>query len=127
MTPEVFAPGIISTSDDEGCIGCLNDGKLLVFNRLKRGDTNWTYIPTYQMESKDGKWTKPYPIPFQKEYNDDNFTVTPDGKTLYFQSKRPIDKSDTLTQYSYIWKVTRLYCRSHKSTVWLGNNYLLFS
>ena len=107
MTPKVFAPSIISTNDDEGCSGFLNDGKLFIFNRSAHGDTNWTYIPIYQMEMKDGKWTKPYPVPFQKGHNDDNFTVAPDGKTIYFQSDRSIDGSGQSTRHSFIWKVTK--------------------
>jgi len=105
--PDIFVPGIISTENSEGCIGFSNDGKVLVFNRLEREDTNWTYIPIYVMELKDGKWTNPIPVPFQKQQNDDNFTVAPNGKTLYFQSNRSTDHSKEPSQYSNIWKVIK--------------------
>ncbi len=106
LKPEVFAPGVISTDDDEGCSGFLNNGQAFVFNRVPHGDTTWTYIPIYLTELKDGYWADPVPVSFQQGQNDDNFTVAPDGKTLYFQSMRPKDGS-TEPEYTSLWKVIK--------------------
>jgi hypothetical protein len=37
LTPEVFAPGIISTDAGEGCSGFMLDGKLFLFRRRSAG------------------------------------------------------------------------------------------
>ena len=37
MTPEIFAPGIISTNNHEGCSGFTKDGKLFIFSRYRYG------------------------------------------------------------------------------------------
>ncbi len=110
MTPEMFAPGIVTTNEYEGTSGFLNGGTVFVFNRLThqvRENTDWTYIPIFEMILKDGKWTKPDTVQFQNEHRDDNFTVAPDGNTLYFQSNRSVDGTGNLSEYSNIWKTIR--------------------
>ncbi|MEJ2628050.1 MAG: hypothetical protein P8078_05805, partial [bacterium] len=107
LTPMRFAPGIITTNGYEGCSGFISNGTVFVFNRSAHSDSNLTYIPIYNMELKNGKWTKPYPSNFQNKHNDDNFTVAPDGQTLYFQSNRSIDGLGGLSQYSNIWKTIK--------------------
>lgn len=59
MTPEIFAPGIISTSDGEGCHGFMKNGEMFIFKRTPP-DVDWRYQPVSIMELKDAKWTKPY-------------------------------------------------------------------
>lgn len=92
MTPEVFAPGIISTSDhDELCSGFMNNGTLFIFSRMVL-DSDWRNKPTFVMELKNGKWTKPVNAAFQNLYPY-NFTVAPDDKTLWFTSNHAHDGS----------------------------------
>jgi hypothetical protein len=104
MTPEIFAPGIISTdSYSEGCGVFSLDAKSFLFNRFFKGKP-YTISLT---EIKDGKWTKPSPAPFNSEYNDWDYNFAPDGKTLYFTSKRPVSEGGKPAQHSNIW-VTQL-------------------
>jgi hypothetical protein len=104
MTPEIFAPGVISTdSNDEFCSVFSPDAKMFLFNRLFEGMP----LTISLTEMKDGKWTKPSPAPFNSEYNDWDYNIAPDGKTLYFTSKRPVSEGARPSKYGNIW-VTRL-------------------
>ncbi|MGD8536784.1 MAG: hypothetical protein PVF66_13125, partial [Candidatus Aminicenantes bacterium] len=105
MTPEVFAPGIISTgSQGEGCSAFTLDGKIFCFNRRTPSEEHKTI---YLTEIEEGKWTKPVPAPFNSEYPDWDFHFAPDSQTFLFTSKRPVKQNDPPSQYSNIW-VTKL-------------------
>jgi len=91
-TPQVFAPGIVSTDAHEFSCSFTPDGKEFYFTRSESMQS-----PTLIMFSKyiDGIWTPPSPAPF----NDTSGArsggmsfepvVTPDGRRLYFSSDRP--------------------------------------
>jgi len=103
MTPEIFAPGIVSTDHNEGCSGFINDGKLFIFRRTFSRNSDAIYIT----ELKDGTWTKPYPAPFKSKVYDGDFTFAPDNKTLYFTSRRSPDNLEQSSPDSNIWVVTK--------------------
>ena len=87
-TPEIFAPGIISTKKYGESGGAFNkDGCIFLFNRRNTSEEHKTI---YFTELKNGIWTKPAPVSFNSKFNDWSFNFGPDGKTLYFSSKRPI-------------------------------------
>jgi len=102
-SPRIFAPGIISTKKSEGCSGFSLDGKWFVFKRFSK-----TPPDIYEMEEKNGQWTEPKTVPFQGEYRSGDFTLSPDGKTLYFASNRPLTKSGQSTGVNAnIWKIEK--------------------
>ncbi|UCC41396.1 MAG: MBL fold metallo-hydrolase [Candidatus Aminicenantes bacterium] len=105
MTPEVFAPEIISVDNFiESGSGFALDANMFVFQR---------YFPDvpistiYTTELKDGRWTTPSPAPFNSEYDDWDFTVAPDGRTIYFTSMRPVSEGTEQSKHSNIW-MTRI-------------------
>jgi Tol biopolymer transport system component len=100
VIPKVFAPGIVSTEANEGCSGFLNDATLYVFKRTY-SDTNRRDI--FMTEMKNGGWTQPIPAPFDSRFSDGDFTVAPDGKTLYFTSRRSLRGEDKESDSSNIW------------------------
>ena len=97
MIPEIFAPGVISTDVNEGCSGFLRNGTLFVF-RQSRSDTDKREI--FITEMKNGAWTRPVAAPFDSI---GDFTVAPDGKTLYFTSRRSLYGKDGESESSNIW------------------------
>lgn len=104
MTPKTFASNIISTNEyDEGCSGFMKGGTLFIFSPIIPG-SDWKYKPTYFMQLQDTKWTKPAIVPFNN-LSPYNFTVAPDGKTLYFTSLRSVNNSSILLRKSNIWVV----------------------
>jgi hypothetical protein len=104
MTPKVFAPDIISTKEyHEGCSGFMKKGTLFIFSPIIP-ESDWKYKPTYFMQLRKGKWTQPEIVPFN-DLSPYNFTVAPDGYTLYFTSLRTADNSSILLKKSNIWNI----------------------
>lgn len=103
MIPEIFAPGIISTTASEGCSGFSLDGKLFIFRRVLSRRTEVLLISAL----KNDRWEEPYKAPFDSPFYEGDFTFAPDGKTLYFSSNRPLKEKERSTRYSNIWVVKR--------------------
>jgi hypothetical protein len=106
MTPEIFAPGIISTKKRE-----LNS----VFS--PKGDEFFFAIYTPKpinkctiMYSKqvNGIWIKPEVAPFSGKYIDVDMAFSPDGNKLYFCSTRPNQSGSIPTPKHDIWFCNRL-------------------
>jgi hypothetical protein len=101
MTPEVFAPGIVSTDDaPEGCICFSKDGRNVVFRRHFREKTE-----VFLSEQENGTWTQPQRAPFFiKQYSFGDFTFAPNELKLYFTSNRPLDEGEE-TRSGNLWVV----------------------
>jgi glyoxylase-like metal-dependent hydrolase (beta-lactamase superfamily II) len=81
LEPELFAPGIVSTSAGKEFSGCFSpDGKEFYFNR--EGKIMVSYL------EKEG-WTAPREAPFNSDHFDHEAHITADNKTMYFGSGRP--------------------------------------
>jgi Tol biopolymer transport system component len=82
---EVFMDGVISTEDGpEMNAGFSSDGREFYYCGLHKD--NWTIFVTRE---EDGRWTEPEPLPFTSDYTDRDFTISPDGRRIYFGSNRP--------------------------------------
>lgn len=84
MTPEVFAPGIVSTNRGEFNAAFSPNGKEFYFSVNLSGRETMKFM-TYQ----DNKWTSPQPAPFVCPQNDCDPIFSHDGQRLYFISTRP--------------------------------------
>jgi len=96
-TPEVFAPGFISTDAHEFSCCFSPDGNEFYFSRRHP-----VYNETVVMYTRlvDGAWTEPDVAPFiGKQFSFEPF-VTPDNKRLYFQAGKVSDGAlHMTTQY----------------------------
>jgi Tol biopolymer transport system component len=105
--PEIFAPGIISTDLDESCGSFSPDGQTFYF--VRRGA--YTTPPPISIicfsEFRDGKWTRPEVAPFSGIYLDGSPCFSPDGKRLYFGSKRPTESNPKDGDWN-IWFVDKI-------------------
>ncbi len=88
VTPELFAPGIVSTSALELNAAFTPDGNELYFTRLIDGRE--TVMTSRRV---DGTWTPPEVAGFSGTYSDVDPFISRDGRRLYFSSKRPLDGS----------------------------------
>jgi hypothetical protein len=97
MEPEIFAPGVVSTSAGEGCIVFSADGS------RRFG------IAQLMLEGEDapGGWRMfRVPPPFSRlDWYSGDFTLAPDGTSFYFSSTRPIDGGSTPREFSRNWIV----------------------
>ncbi len=93
ITPELFAPGFITTDIGETCPAFSPDGKRFVFMRYdaREWDSGIKRYVTLITELKKGRWTKPEPIPLNlnTDYLDWDHNFGPDSKSFYFTSRRP--------------------------------------
>jgi len=87
MTPEVFAPGFVSTPAHEFSCSFTPNGKEFYFARR---DPNLNYPVVMATKLLGGIWTKPEIVPFVEGGMSFEPIVTPDGKRLYFMSGKPI-------------------------------------
>lgn len=84
-TPEVFAPGIVSTSLDELNSVFSPDGLEFYFCVRNMGASS-----LFVMKCAKGVWSRPEPLPFAGPYNDIDVSLSPDGRQLFFCSNRPV-------------------------------------
>jgi hypothetical protein len=95
MVPQPFAPGIISTNEDEGSSGFALGGTAFLFQKFNGS------CHTFITRLEDGAWTAPELIPFwETMVHNGDFVFSSDDKTLLYQVKSETDGLLT----SDIWK-----------------------
>ncbi len=95
MTPEIFAPNLLSKALG---LSFTPDGNELYYTSRSR---------VMFMRRENNQWTKPQIAPFSGKYRDWDLNLSPDGKKLFFTSKRPGKKDGELPDHADIWVVSR--------------------
>ncbi len=105
-TPELFAPGFVSTGMYERDIAMTPDGKELYFTVTTTGFSYAAIVVTREI---DGRWTKPEIAPFSGHPGEKDIEpcISPDGMRFFFHSTRPV-KSQSETAGEDIWVMDRL-------------------
>jgi len=104
-TPKIFGKGIISTKDNiEFGITISSDGKELFFTRRSKG-TNQNR--NYHMIYSDSKWSMPQIAPFSYGSRASEPNFTPDGQTLFFNSRRPLPPGIVTNHEMNVWMVQK--------------------
>ncbi|UCH10963.1 MAG: PD40 domain-containing protein [Fidelibacterota bacterium] len=107
LTPEVFAPGIISMAGRyEGGATFSQDGQLFIYKRFYREKPDPEEI--WLSELQDGRWTPPFRPSFDGEYGDWDFHFAPFGRRFYFTSRRPAVLQGATARPSNIWVTERV-------------------
>ena len=105
LEASLFAPGTISSDDEEYRISFTPDGQTAFFAR------GAGFFPQTQdatiMESRlvDGQWAEPTIATFSGTYPDIDPWVSPDGSSLYFSSIRPV--AGEPRRDADLWRVDR--------------------
>lgn len=102
--PEMIAPGVVSTVDDEFGFAVAPDGRRAVF--VKRTPTTNTRPLLVVCETRRGAhgWGEPRVASFSGRYEDFGLGFSPDGR-LFFTSNRPDDPGSTASPGHSIWVV----------------------
>lgn len=100
---QVFAKGIVSADALEHSAPAISKENNVIL---------WCLLdsPMYILESRkvNGKWTKPARPSFLSENSDDVYPrFSPDGKTLYFSSRRPLPEGFPKLEDMWVWKVEK--------------------
>ena len=105
MVGELFAPGLISTNGFEHSAPAFSpDGSVVLWTLVDRSFR----ASMYEMRFENGKWSKPYRPTFADSTADDYYpSFSPDGKKLYFGSRRKVPKGYPQGEDMRIWEVER--------------------
>lgn len=101
LTPELFAPGIISTRDfNERDVAFSPDMSVFYF-------TQWARSPRRQMTimvatQENGQWTKPTTASFSGKYADAEAFIDHTGRQIFFISRRPQPGNSAVSSWE-IW------------------------
>ncbi len=105
MTPEIFAPGIVSIEEGkEYKITFSPELQEIFFTRRTpqgRDDRLW------HSRLENGKLTIPKLAPFSCDCIESNACFSLDGKRLYYSSGKPLPGEETLSQQNNIWFTER--------------------
>ncbi len=105
-TPEVFAPGIISSAGFHlhSSLAFSLDGKEVYFTKyVAEPEVKGTI---WRMRQEGDVWADADIASFSGVYSDDSPVFSPDGMRLYFASTRPVDERDDSDDLN-IWYVER--------------------
>lgn len=103
LTPEIFAPNIVSTGMAEINAAFSPDFKEFYFSiRMPNGQ-----LVIMTMIYDGTKWSEPEVASFSGRYSDADPFITYDGKWLYFISKRPVDSMNVAKSDWDIWRTRR--------------------
>ena len=86
MTPEVFAPGFVSTGMGELNNVFSADGKEFYFSVRLPGVRT---VSMMQMSCVNNRWSEPRLLPFASRYGDIDMSIAPDDSKFFFCSRRP--------------------------------------
>jgi len=110
-TPELFAPGTISTDLIEHSSPAFSpEGDVVLWTPVKRDKYPNGYL--LEMRNVNGVWLAPASPSFAApDYDDIYASFSPDGKKFYFSSRRPLPESGVARRRDEgmrIWVVDRL-------------------
>ena len=101
-TPEIFAPGIVSTGLYERDLAISPDGKEIYYTvRYRKNHKDKFAIIV--VKQKNGIWSEPEVASFSGKYFDMEPYIQPDGKKMFFTSKRPLPDVDESEFRETIW------------------------
>ncbi len=117
---ELFAPSIFPEGESLGCSGFLKNNTMFIFSSTQP-NSDWRFKPLYITEQIKGRWTKLKIVPFNK-YSPYNFTVGPDGQTVYFTSLVSPDKTTSMfLEQANIWGI-KLEMNGWQEPMMLGHS-----
>lgn len=104
-TPEIFAPGVITTEYHEHSSPAFSKDETEVYWSVFINFYGPQVILT--MQQKGGQWTQPEVASFSGQYTDGNPCFSPDGKKLFFESRRPVSENEESLDDLDLWVVER--------------------
>lgn len=114
--PAMMSGGFISTGMDERGATINPDNDEFYYTVRHGSDLSAILVSRF----RDGFWEFPEVASFSGEYRDANPFVSPDGRYLYFSSRRPVSDDDSFKNWN-IWR-----CRRSSEGTWKEPELLSF-
>jgi hypothetical protein len=113
VSPQIFAPGVISGPANDGSPTFTPDGKTLFFTR---STATWGVILESHLARDE--WSEPQVAPFSGEYSDSSPGMAPDGSFILFVSLRPKDSAVTAGSSQKTERVANLWRSDRAGSGW---------
>ena len=113
VTPQLFAPGVISGPANDGSPTFAPDGNTLYFTRSTAA---WGVI--LESHRSHDSWSEPQVAPFSGEWSDSSPGMAPDGSFIVFVSLRPKDAAVASDPTNKPQRVANLWRSNHTSSGW---------
>ncbi len=107
MTPELFAPGIVSTRHYENSITISPDGNEIFYAITSPTAGRGNLFVILFVKKENNRWTQPQVASFSGQYVDGFPCFSPDSKRLYFASYRPLKENEAYKRDWNIWVTER--------------------
>jgi len=104
LTPEIFAPGIVSKEGDQARLFLAPDGSEIIYWEREPGSGKMRII---SILNEGGVWSEPEVLPFSEEYINMEPCLSPDGKKMFFVSNRPLSGKGEGEKFPNIWMVEK--------------------
>ena len=104
MTPELFAPHVISTGYHEDGGPAFTPDLSEIYFRIAQ----YPYAAIFFMREENGSWSTPKTASFSGKYSDGDPFISYDGKRLFFSSYRPLSDKGEPRNDEDIWYVERI-------------------
>jgi hypothetical protein len=119
MTPEIFAPGVVTDISDEHTATMFTaDGKEAFWSRIMNPGQHPRCMVIMHVKQENGVWSKPGLAPFNIGTYNFIDSISPDGKRVYFKAFQRIEKGEEITRRWTNWVV-------HKTDTGWGEPRLL--
>jgi len=107
LTPEIFAPSIVSTANHEHSALVMSpDGKEIFWSEITAPLSDRSLHRIVFMRQEDDHWSPPQTASFSGYHSDDFPFMSPDGNRIYFCSNRPFPGKNKAKHHD-IWFVER--------------------
>lgn len=116
--PKMVGPGTVSQHYFEGHASVMPDNAETYF-AVYSNDHTYSII-AFSKRASDGRWQSPEIAPFSGEYSDGSPALSPDGKRLFFSSRRPHSGSSSINESNDLWYVERDENGNWGEPKWLG-------
>ena len=98
----LFAPGLVSTGDDDAHVTFAPDGRRVYFLKNSPDFGHWTIA---EVDWTGSGWGEPRVAPFSGRWAEGDLSFAPDGRAAYFVSARPTDPGGEVPEDTDIWRL----------------------
>jgi hypothetical protein len=104
VVPELLAPGIVSTGDDDAHATFAPDGREVYF---LKNSPNFSHFTIVVARREGDRWGEPEVAPFSGRYSDADLSFAPAGDLIYLVSNRPTTPGGAVRPDTEIWRMRR--------------------